>query len=409
MELTRSRTTTSEYYYAGSSCSTRAPYDERPWLSSEADVPEDRPPVEPVVELGDLDVLLKVSRPLVDDDAQVFLCSAQAQGFARLPVDIVCAVDTSGSMVGHCLQAAKAALLNLSELLNSDDRLSVVAFNDVARVLCGLASAAEAREAIVQLRAEGGTQIGAGLKASLGVLEKRRSPNPSSAVVLLTDGLDNDTRPIESKLSELRDALALHCEVYSLGFGEADFELLRRISSEFSYPFAWVDSPESIAAALGNVLRLCRGSIARAATLAVLDPDAHFLTAFKVAAPGRLRLPNLVQGDVKVLVRSRATRLRAELEYTLADGKVGRASADSGSIGDECEGQLGREEDAVREELFKFRLAQAAMDQALRAEHFSARPLVGLERLQTAIDENCSPEEVMAMASEVLLQRRVTS
>jgi uncharacterized protein YegL len=48
---------------------------------------------------------------------------------SRVPIDLVCVVDQSGSMGGEKMNLLKETLVYITEQLNEFDRLSIVSFN----------------------------------------------------------------------------------------------------------------------------------------------------------------------------------------------------------------------------------------------------------------------------------------
>ncbi len=114
--------------------------------------------------------------------------------------DLVIALDSSGSMRqmfflgndpwGRRKKAAK----QLVDRLSTGDRVAVVDFDDEAEVLLPLTPMASAearrraRQAVGQVDNSGGTNLDAGLSASLGVLDATRGDGRDKHVIFLTDG-----------------------------------------------------------------------------------------------------------------------------------------------------------------------------------------------------------------------------
>jgi tight adherence protein B len=111
-----------------------------------------------------------------------------------LPVDVVLAIDTSSSMTGAKLAAAKqaaATFVNLLDLRPGQDRAAVVGFNTTA----SLAQVLTANRAAVQAGLAGlvtspGTRIDLGLELATAELTgSRRRGLADRVIVLLSDGL----------------------------------------------------------------------------------------------------------------------------------------------------------------------------------------------------------------------------
>lgn len=56
----------------------------------------------------------------------------------RPSVDLICVIDNSSSMLGEKIENVKTTLLQLLDMLNKNDRISLVLFNSQASLLCNL-------------------------------------------------------------------------------------------------------------------------------------------------------------------------------------------------------------------------------------------------------------------------------
>ncbi len=98
-----------------------------------------------------------------------------AQPVVRKPLTLSLSVDVSGSMGGDRIAAVRDALGTLVDSLRDDDTFSLVAFNRDAREIIAPTSGQEKarlREAIAELQAGGGTDIGSGLDASFSLVRQ---------------------------------------------------------------------------------------------------------------------------------------------------------------------------------------------------------------------------------------------
>jgi Mg-chelatase subunit ChlD len=146
--------------------------------------------------------------------------------------DVVLLIDTSASMAGTKLTAAKvAATMFLAYLDFPRDRAAVIGFDGTARLVRGLTDDADALErAILALGNGSGTRIDLGLSAALSELRSaRRAPANRGVVVLLSDGDHIGDRA--DVLDVAADLRALDALVYAIGLGEdADGELLSAVA-----------------------------------------------------------------------------------------------------------------------------------------------------------------------------------
>src|SRR6266550_1344741 len=116
---------------------------------------------------------------------------ATARG-ARLPKESIFIIDTSGSMEGSSLAAAKSALQLALDHLDSQDSFNIIEFNSVTNALWADARTAtsgnlvEAKRFVDGLKATGGTEMMPALDAAF----RDASPNESAVrqVIFMTDG-----------------------------------------------------------------------------------------------------------------------------------------------------------------------------------------------------------------------------
>ncbi len=161
------------------------------------------------------------------------------------PVDVALAIDTSSSMLGAKLEAAKtAAGAFLDQLDLRRDRAAVVGFGATARLAQPLSADRSALDGALAALGPGvGTRIDEGLWAALNELTgARRRAGADPVIVLLTDG-----RPQEGTEGRIRQASALARQlgvaVYAVGLGEDVLpEVLRDIAGDPSRVFLAPDA-----------------------------------------------------------------------------------------------------------------------------------------------------------------------
>ncbi len=56
----------------------------------------------------------------------------ESSRISRVPIDLVCVVDQSGSMAGEKIQLLKQTLVYITEQLNDFDRLAIISFDTMA-------------------------------------------------------------------------------------------------------------------------------------------------------------------------------------------------------------------------------------------------------------------------------------
>jgi Ca-activated chloride channel family protein len=133
---------------------------------------------------------------------------------SRPPARLTLLVDVSASMRwGGRLEMVRQALDSFVNRMDKNDRISLVAFSDDARVLiedADVGQQTQIRAAIAQLVPRSSTNLGAGLRQAYAVAQ-RGDPAVKLAnrIVLLTDGLSELDAPMLQRIDErLREAAA---------------------------------------------------------------------------------------------------------------------------------------------------------------------------------------------------------
>ncbi|MEO8083495.1 MAG: VWA domain-containing protein [Ardenticatenales bacterium] len=147
--------------------------------------------------------------------------------------DVVLAIDASSSMAGDKIAAARAAARLFISLLDLPrDQVGLVAFDENARVIAPLGSAAAALNAAINALGTGsGTRIDLGLEAAQGELfGPRHAAGNSRLLVLLTDGRQPDETRTLALAADLR---AKNVVLYAIGLGaDVDLPFLTRITGD---------------------------------------------------------------------------------------------------------------------------------------------------------------------------------
>jgi uncharacterized protein YegL len=184
--------------------------------------------------------------------------------YSNFPLDLVCVVDTSGSMGGEKIEMVKKTLQFMTEQLKPTDSLSIVTFSSNSNVVLkrtfiddnGLT---RANTAIQNVRVDGMTNLSAGLFTGFDQISS--DDKRVQSILLFTDGdankgiTDNSTikREMESKL------VAGDVSVNTFGFGndynETLLETIANTGKGSCYHLQKAsDIPELFGSCLGGLL-----------------------------------------------------------------------------------------------------------------------------------------------------------
>ena len=226
---------------------------------------------------------------------------------------IIC--DTSGSMEGEKLVAAKGAMIQLIHLLPEDCGFFVVLGDSDAHTVCPLAVATqEAKiQAITRIRdvkAVGATFISKWLDAALE--QFRFAPSALKQAVLLTDGQNdkNDSKALEYQLKKCEGVFQCDCR----GVG-TDWKVdeLRRIANTLLGTTDIIVRPEQIKADFENILGKAMAKTAGDVMLRLWTPVGADILFCKEVSPQILDLSTRFR-QVKPQVREYPTGAWAKNE-----------------------------------------------------------------------------------------------
>jgi len=156
-------------------------------------------------------------------------------------VSVALVVDHSGSMDGQPLEDTKNAVSSFVREINTDTRVSLIAFDDAAQVVVPMT---DYKNAILQgirtIYSGGGTSIWSGLQAAG---DELLSETGKKIIILLSDGEDGDTAKIDEVLDLLNQR---NIYVYTIGFGGADTNYLSYIANKCNGKFLQAQSSEML-------------------------------------------------------------------------------------------------------------------------------------------------------------------
>ena len=145
-----------------------------------------------VVEFRNLDGTLDPSQLQVTANGQeVTDLVAEPLAQSLEPVGIVLVIDTSGSMEGAPIEAAKSAAINFVNQKRPGDFIALVTFADTVQTVAGFTSDGEALVTRIEaLEAAGETAFNDGVIQALNLFEQSQATTLRRNIIVLSDGAD---------------------------------------------------------------------------------------------------------------------------------------------------------------------------------------------------------------------------
>jgi Ca-activated chloride channel family protein len=195
----------------------------------------------------------------------------------RAPVDLAIVIDTSGSMEGAKVQAARDSARAVINRLVDGDMVSIDAFDDTARVLLAPtmispATRERALATVAELRADGSTNLAEGLRLGESQLASAPAGIPVRRMVLISDGRANVGMSSTAALGEIAaQSLRFGAQITSLGVGlDYDEATLDTIAERTSGRLFHVGDPKEMRATLDHEMDLLASTVASEAVLEVV-------------------------------------------------------------------------------------------------------------------------------------------
>lgn len=167
----------------------------------------------------------------------------------RPGLDLVLAIDVSGSMAGGPLEAVKEGLVRMLDHLEVGDRVTIVTYSDAATIVADAMDPIEQASAleilITDLAPRGATNIYDGLFVAFEHAAASRTPGREARVVLLSDGEATAGLVSASRMRGLAEAYARQgIGLTTIGIGEAfDVEVMRGLAEVGAGNFYFLEDP----------------------------------------------------------------------------------------------------------------------------------------------------------------------
>jgi len=167
----------------------------------------------------------------------------------EIPADlqIILAIDTSGSMDGQPLEDAKREVKKVcQDLKDSGCRLGLVQFGAAVNVVHPLTNdLGKIQKAVDPLVADNGTPMAEGIFMALDPLQ---GVTGNRVVILVSDGVPNDELLARNAANQLK---AKEITLYTISIGDAGAAFLRSIGDAYTQ----IESASGLSEAIGNLLR----------------------------------------------------------------------------------------------------------------------------------------------------------
>jgi len=169
----------------------------------------------------------------------------------RPPLNLVIVVDTSGSMTGEPLERLIEGLDAMLDVLEPEDRISLVTYADRAHVrfeALGLDDREAIEAALAALTAAGRTNIHDGLATAYRLVDAHRAADAQNRVLLLSDGVANVGIVSHERMVALAAAYAREgVGLTTVGVGgEFDIGLMRALGEVGAGSFYFLDDPGAV-------------------------------------------------------------------------------------------------------------------------------------------------------------------
>jgi Ca-activated chloride channel homolog len=171
-------------------------------------------------------------------------------GGSRLPLNIGVVIDRSGSMYDERrLEFVVDAVKFLADNLNDQDKISIVAFADKAKVIITPEAARDkaaikrAIDDIDLLEIGGGTQMALGMRAAIDEVKKNLSPDRLNRVLVLTDGQTYEETACIDLVEKNRGEISFSTMGVGVEFNE---KLLQRLAQDSNGKYHFIGDPAEI-------------------------------------------------------------------------------------------------------------------------------------------------------------------
>ncbi|MCJ7716060.1 MAG: VWA domain-containing protein [Anaerolineales bacterium] len=233
---------------------------------------------------------------------------------SELPLNISFVLDNSTSMDGARLEILKAATKEIIHELGEEDLVSVISFNDRAKVLMpsqSQPSSAVLDSSINSLFAEGGTEIFQGLEAAFEEIRKNPSYDFVNHIILITDGHTYGDE--DNCITLAKSAANFDIGISGLGIGiEWNDEFIDKLCALTGGQCRFIQELNQVKDFLSQSVSSLREAYSRRISLEIVPaPGVKILSAFRIL-PEALPLPHQEELPLGILKKDEPHRVLFE-------------------------------------------------------------------------------------------------
>lgn len=197
------------------------------------------------------------------------LMPTQVVANVRMPLNFSFVLDRSGSMGDeHKIEQLRDAVKHAIDLLDDDDIVSIIAFNDNAQALVNSTTAHDKKNLkrqVDSLSATGGTHMEKGMREGLTQVRKNLGPQRANQIIILTDGqTENESDCRREGDNAARDGV----KIIALGLGSDWNEaLLEDVAQRAGGNADFIARPQDMDDKFTTVVQEMQGNIVQNALL----------------------------------------------------------------------------------------------------------------------------------------------
>ncbi len=206
-------------------------------------------------------------------------------GESSVPVGVVLVIDTSGSMEGAPMEAAKAAATSFVSQKRPEDSIALVTFADTAVVQTGFTTnATDLTARIEALTADGETAFNDGVILGISLFDSA-APNLLQNMIVLSDG--EDTASVASAEEAVAAVEASDARVFGVALESPDFnpDAVSAVATAGGGLFLSTPDPAQLSGLYGQISREISNTLVARFTSPIAAPGE---AEFAVTYPGGL-------------------------------------------------------------------------------------------------------------------------